>query len=70
MDALPCVFFHVTGLQKGSLKEQLEEFARQIGSTFYQSPSIIPKTRWRDAFEDLTQAINKVLKEKKVILFF
>lgn len=70
MDALPCMFFHVTGLQKGSLKEQLEEFAKQIGSTFYQGPSIIPKMRWRDAFEDLTQAIIKMPKEKKIILFF
>ena len=43
MDSLPCVFFHVTGLQKGSSKEQLEEFAKQIGTTFYQSPSIIPQ---------------------------
>ncbi|MGL5263000.1 MAG: AAA family ATPase [Candidatus Rhabdochlamydia sp.] len=70
MDALPCIFFHVTGLQKGSLKEQLEEFAKQIGSTFYQGPSIIPQMRWRDAFEDLTQAISKVSKEKKIVLFF
>jgi len=70
MDTLPCVFFHVTGLQKGSSKEQLEEFAKQIGTTFYQSPSIIPRERWKDAFEDLTQAINKIPKEKTVVLFF
>lgn len=70
MDSLPCVFFHVTGLQKGSSKEQLDEFAKQIGTTFYQSPSIIPRERWRDAFEDLTQAINKISKEKTIVLFF
>jgi uncharacterized protein len=70
MDSLPCIFFHVTGLQKGSSGEQLEEFAKQIGATFYQSPSIIPRERWRDAFEDLTLAIGKIPKEKTVVLFF
>ncbi len=70
MDSLPSVFFHVTGLQKGSLKEQLGEFAKQIGATFYQGPSLIPQSAWIDAFEDLTQAINKIPKGKKVVLFF
>lgn len=36
IDSLPAVFFHVTGIQKGGLKDQLAEFAKQIGSTFYQ----------------------------------
>lgn len=70
MDAQSCVFFHVTGLQKGSSTDQLEEFARQIGNTFYQSPSIIPRKRWKDAFEDLTRAIEEVPKNKTVTLFF
>lgn len=70
IDLTPSVFFHVTGIQKGSSKEQLEEFAKQIGTTFYQSPSIIPRTRWRDAFEDLMQAINKIPKDKTIVLFF
>ncbi len=70
IDSLPTVFFHVTGLQKGSLKEQLREFAKQIGATFYQGPSLIPRSNWIDAFEDLTQAINKMPKEKKIVLFF
>ena len=70
IDSTPSVFFHVTGLQKGSLKEQLEEFAKQIGIVFYQSPSMIPKTSWKSAFEDLTQAIDKISKEKKITLFF
>lgn len=64
-----CVFFHVTGLQKGSLHEQLEEFSLQIGATFYQGASITPKKRWRDAFENLTQAINTLSKNKKIVLF-
>lgn len=70
IESSPCMFFHVTGLQKGSSKDQLREFARQTGKTFYQSPSIIPQTQWVDAFEDLTEAINKVPKDKTVVLFF
>ncbi len=71
IDSTPCVFFHVTGIQNGSLHEQLEEFAKQIGNTFfYQGASLAPKKRWRDAFEDLTQAIAKMPRDKKVVLFF
>src|SRR5437879_4272481 len=69
IDSLSGVFFHVTGIQKGTLKEQLAEFAKQIGTTFYQGPSLIPRSGWIDAFEDLTTAINKTSKEKKVFLF-
>ncbi len=70
IDSLPAVFFHVTGIQKGGLKDQLAEFAKQIGSTFYQGPSLIPRSGWIDAFEDLTTAINKIPKDQKVVLFF
>lgn len=69
IDSLPAVFFHVTGLQKGSLKDQLSEFAKQIGAAFYQGAPLSPRSRWIDAFEDLTQAINKIPKDKKVVLF-
>lgn len=68
--SFPCVFFHVTGLQDGSSGEQLNEFAKQVGATFYKSPSIIPRESWMDAFEDITQAIDKVPKDKTVVLFF
>lgn len=70
VDALPATFFHVTGLRKGSLKDQLGEFAKQIGATFYQGPSLIPRSSWMDAFEDLTQAMSRAPKDKKIVLFF
>ncbi|HSX13869.1 MAG TPA: ATP-binding protein [Chlamydiales bacterium] len=69
-DSTTLPFFHVTGIQKGSLQEQLEEFAKQIGSIFYQGAAIVPRKRWRDAFSDLTQAIAQIPKNKKVVLFF
>jgi AAA+ ATPase superfamily predicted ATPase len=62
-------FFHVTGLQNGTLEEQMNEFAKQIGLAFYDGAAIIPRTKWMDAFEDLAQAINKLPKNKTVVLF-
>jgi hypothetical protein len=70
MSSIPCVFFHVTGVQKGPLHVQLKEFAKQIGKAFYQSPSIVPQKNWFDTFEDLTEAINEVHKDQTVVLFF
>lgn len=66
----PCIFFHVTGLQNGSSKEQLEEFSKQIGVTFYNNAPISHRARWTDAFEDLTKAIATVPNNKTVVLFF
>lgn len=68
--SLPCVFFHVTGVQKGTTQVQLKEFAKQIGKAFYQSPSLVPKKNWFDAFEDLTNAIQAMPKDQTVVLFF
>ena len=59
----------MTGLQKGSLKQQLEEFAKQLGAAFYQGAPISTRKRWRDAFQDLTDAIAKIPQDKKVVLF-
>src|SRR3990167_6826203 len=70
VDSLPCIFFHVTGVQKGTLKSQLKEFAKQVGKTFYESPSLVPQKSWEDAFEELTETINQLPKEKTVVLFF
>lgn len=53
--SLSCVFFHVTGLQNGTAKEQQEEFSKQIGVTFYNGASMAQRERWRDVFEDLSK---------------
>lgn len=70
VDSIPCVFFHVTGIQKGTAKEQMDEFTKQMGATFYSGAILAPRGRWKDIFEDLTLAIAKIPKDKKVILFF
>ncbi len=63
------VFFHVTGLQNGKLKQQLEEFSKQIGNAFYQGAPIKPRTNWIEAFEDLNNALMRVPKGKKIVIF-
>ncbi|MBP6986302.1 MAG: AAA family ATPase [Alphaproteobacteria bacterium] len=64
-----CVFFHITGIQDGSLAEQLEQFVKQIGDTFYNGATLAPCKRWLDAFDELTKAIQKLPNNKKVVLF-
>ncbi len=66
----PCVFFHVTGIQKGSLQEHLKSFADQIGNTFYEGAPIIIQKTWMEAFEILTKAIGRIGSSSKIVLFF
>lgn len=42
----------------------IKEFAKQVGRTFYNTPSLVPQTSWDDAFDELTEAINNVPKSK------
>ncbi len=63
-------FFHVTGVQDGALTEQLGEFAKAIGRTFYQGASIATSGSWMQAFEELSKAINATQQSKKIVLFF
>src|SRR5579862_7656585 len=52
-----CVYFHVTGVQDGLLKEQLAEFSKAIGKTFYNGAKIETASSWMKAFEELNNAI-------------
>lgn len=65
-----CHFFHVTGIRNGTLKEQLKEFAKSVGETFYGGASIAAASSWMNALEELTKAIKSVPQNKKVVLFF
>lgn len=66
----PCLFFYVTGIQEGKLKEQLGQFTKQISAIFYEGISIVPYKSWSEAFEALTTAMLKVSKRQKTVLFF
>jgi uncharacterized protein len=64
-----CVFFHVTGVQDGLLKEQLAEFAKTIGKVFYNGAKIETATSWMQAFEELNNAIIKLSGTNKIVIF-
>ena len=65
-----CIFFHVTGLKKGTLSEQIANFTMEIGRVFYSGAELKPKSSWIDALEQLTRAIELVTADKKIVLFF
>lgn len=65
-----CVFFHVTGIKDGNLSEQISRFIKSISHTFYKDSEIKERLNWFDAFDALTDAINKHAKRgKKIVLF-
>src|ERR1700677_2745227 len=53
------VFFNVTGSKKGSRSKQLLHFTQQIGKVFYSGVSLTVPKNWDNAFNILTEAINK-----------
>ena len=63
-----CIFLHVTGLQEGDMKEQLDVFRKAL---FIAFPSLVqlffPLRSWSEAFEVLTREIEK--SDKKVVIF-
>lgn len=65
-----CIFFYCSGIQSASMREQLQEFSKQIGITFYSGASITPHQRWLDAFAELTKAIQQTSSTQKTVLFF
>lgn len=66
----PCKFFYCSGLKEGKIADQLDEFSKQIGKTFYNGASIAIREKWLDVFEDLNKALEQIPKGKKVVLFF
>ncbi len=65
-----CVYFHITGIKKGALPIQLDRYTKVFSDVFYPGVSIKSPRTWIGAFEVLTEAIDKIQKTKKVVLFF
>jgi uncharacterized protein len=65
----PGVYFQMTGIYKGSLSQQLARFSKEIGDTFYRGASLKVPMNWMEAFEELTQAMAQVPKNKKIVIF-
>lgn len=66
----PCLFFHCTGIQNGSLGDQLKQFSKQVGEAFYNG--IIPafNQNWLDAFSVLNKSIENISDKQSIVLFF
>jgi len=64
------IFFNVTGSKDGSYKKQIEHFTQRIGEIFLGGIQLKVGSNWDETFKLLTEAINKISKKKKVVLFF
>jgi len=67
---VPCVFFEVTGLKDGSLKDQLALFMKAFVNTFIPGYRIQTPKNWMDAFEQISVAIENTPVNKRIVLFF
>ena len=66
-----CLYFQLTGIYKAAAKVQLKEFIKEVANTFYTSKVKLeaPKS-WMEAFEILTELIEKQDPNKTQVLFF
>lgn len=62
------LFFEVTGLKDGSLKEQLKIFTESFQKTFYRGLPLQQFQSWNQAFALLTSELEKIPKNKKIII--
>lgn len=63
------IFFELTGNGE-KLKNQLKNFSESLSASFYEGAEMAVKSNWMDAFRQLTGAIEKAAKNKRIILFF
>lgn len=63
------IFFSVMGSKDGSYKDQIEHFTQRIGEAFLSGITPKSNNNWEDAFKLLTDAMNRVPKNKKIVIF-
>lgn len=66
------LYFSMTGVHKGTLKQHLTIFSKIFSATFFADIGLQmePPKNWMQAFELLTNAINKFDQSGKIVLFF
>ena len=62
------IIFELTGLYKGKIKEQLQNFHTQLKNHSNSAPELAPKN-WLEAFQLLGEFISKKKSKKKKVLF-
>ena len=65
------IFFNSTGMKDGPMAEQIINFVEEIGESFlYKGARLEAGKNWRETFRILTDNINAVSKNRKIVLFF
>ncbi|MGL9732168.1 MAG: ATP-binding protein [Wolbachia sp.] len=65
------ILFEQTGLNNGTLQEQLAIFTQALSNTFYKGARMALPKNWMDALQQLTLAIdNNTHENEQVVLFF
>lgn len=64
------IFFDVTGSKDGPMVDQIRHFIVQIGKVFYKGAKLNPGKNWDETFEILTEAIDSINGNEKIVLFF
>lgn len=63
------LYFELTGLKDGSVRQQLHHFNIEFTRVFGRAPSSTP-SNWSDAFNELRIAIEQTSNNERIILFF
>ncbi len=64
------ICFALTGTQYGSMGEQLENFAQQLGKYANATTPVATPKSWQDAFHQLAEFVEKKKFKQKKVLFF
>ena len=64
----PIVFFNITGLKKGSMKEQIKHFTSVLSDVFYGGVELSYQSNWDDTFDLLTKSFKTI--KGKIVIFF
>ncbi len=64
-----CRFLQATGLQNGTLANQLSHFAQALTEVYTPGIAIKPPSTWDEAFQILTLLIKNFAKNEKIVIF-
>lgn len=64
------IYFELSGEKDGGLKNQLENFIHVFSHAFFKGLLLKTPKSWKEAFQLLTEQIEKSPKSQKIIIFF
>ncbi len=63
------ISLEATGMKNGTLKQQLTHFTSALSKTFFNNLPIQTLNSWEDAFALLSEKVNELPKNKKIVIF-